>query len=147
MTKTVWAAVAVGVFAALAPAMSPASFAQDGTTTVTNSGVCERPAPPRFPREGQALTLEQLDWTRDQRDRFLSASGRYLNCLDREIETRMRAMMQSNTEDPRVNAAGAEHQNGSAAVGEAIKRFALLCYDYEGRSGVAYVPGCLPNRG
>lgn len=145
MTNRVWLATTLAIVAALSPTMAPAGLAQSGGGAVLET--CERPAPPRFPRDGQQLTLEQLDWTRDQRDRFMAASSRYLACLDREIEGRMRAMMTTNTDDPRVNAAGYEHQAGSAAVGEAVKRFALLCYDFEGRSGVAYTPGCLPNMG
>lgn len=116
-------------------------------TTAQASGpanACVKPAAPRYPRAGQHLTLEQLDWTRDQRDRFLAASTTYLSCLDRDIESRMRLMVETNVDDPGISAVGTEHQSSSAAVGEAIKAFALLCYDYEGRAGVAYAPGCVP---
>jgi Spy/CpxP family protein refolding chaperone len=146
------AAVGALLFAGLALAQSTPTSVQTppAETFIPAPGAadsCARPNPPRYPRAGQQLTLEQLNWTRDQRDRFITASDVYLRCLDQEIESRMRSMMTTNADDPRVNAAGADHQNASAAKFEAIKQFALLCYDYEGRSGVAYTPGCLPTMG
>jgi Spy/CpxP family protein refolding chaperone len=140
-------ALIVTAVSAAVPGAAPAAWAQSAQASPSTGGdqPCGKPAAPRYPRDGQQLTLEQLDWTRAQRDRFLAASSGYLTCLDREIEGRMRRMAETNTDDPRVNSFGAEHQAASEAVGEAIKRFALLCYDYEGRVGAAYGPGCLPS--
>jgi hypothetical protein len=139
-------ATASGV-SAQAQAQATGASPTQVSASVSADEPCGKPSAPRYPREGQILTLEQLDWTRAQRDRFLSASNVYLTCLDREIEGRMRRMAETNIDDLRVNGFGAEHQAASAAVGEAIKRFALLCYDYEGRAGATYGPGCLPPMG
>lgn len=127
--------LAAGASALAQPAPAPESAALE---------TCVAPAPPRYPRADRPLTLEQLDWTHEQRDRFLAESTPYLACLDREIEARLRRVSQTNVNDPRLLAAGREHEAASAAHGDAIKRFALLCYAYEGRTGLSYAPGCLP---
>jgi hypothetical protein len=109
-----------------------------------SAGGCAAPADPsRWPRSDQPLTLEQLDWTRDVRDGYLREASPYLRCLDSEIQTRMRQMMAANTVDPRVDEAGAEYRATTETAARLIRSFALLCYDFEGRTGQRYSAGCV----
>lgn len=128
--------------ASTAAATPPSAGPQ--TARPQTPGACSPPtAPARWPRADQSLTLEQLDWTRDVRDAYLRDATPYLRCLDSEIQTRMRTMMAANTTDPRVDQAGAEYRAVTDTAARLIRGFALLCYDYEGRTGERYAAGCV----
>jgi hypothetical protein len=127
--------VLVAVIMAMTSSMAQAQQGQSprpAPTVPGASSTCARPAMPAFPASATAISADQLSGLRRQRDTFFLSSDTYLNCVNNEIESRMRAMFASGAAaDPVMDALGKAHSDASRDRATVFERFVRLCMAWE----------------
>jgi hypothetical protein len=108
---------------------------------------CLRPVPPAFPAPAAAESLGQpdIEGHRAARDAYFTAADANLACLDRSIESRMRALFASGAPmDADLRALGAAHEDASRERGMVYERFLRLCLAWEDARRTTLPGGCAP---
>ena len=108
---------------------------------------CVRPTAPVFPLQStaSALTQPQIEAQRTARDTYFTAADANLACLDREIDTGMRALFASGAPmDPALRQKGLAHEDASRERAATYERFLRLCLAWEDATHTALPGGCAP---
>lgn len=95
---------------------------------------CVRPAAPGFPPTlaARLLSAERIETLRGARDDYFTAMDAYLDCVNGEIETRMRALLGSGSGgDDGLAALAEEHRSASEERAGVYERFSRLCLAWE----------------
>jgi hypothetical protein len=135
MKSTLSVLAATALLAAAAP--SPA----------TGPTLCLRPQAPAIAaaERGRTLTSADVENQRAAADRYFTSMDSFLDCTNREIERRMKAMFATNAPiDPGLNDLGAAHRAASEEKAAISERFVRVCLAWEDASGAPPPTRCAP---
>jgi hypothetical protein len=105
---------------------------------------CQRPAAPRLPNEGVAVSQSQLDLVRQSTLDYFRRADTYRLCLDGYIERLRDEMFRTNaSEPPELTSAGYAHQAVSQEKANVYEAFTLMCLGWEDRNRRSYPAGCI----